>query len=64
MERLQIFIIHSHHGFDMGHMIVNSLVHGLIYGVIFKAFHGLSLTVSGFITAIVLIVLYFYFRKK
>jgi hypothetical protein len=59
-----MLITYTHYGFDIGHMIVNSLVHGLIYGVIFKAFHGLSLPVAGFITVGVLIVLYLFFRRK
>ena len=59
-----MLITYAHHGFDIGHLIVNSLVHGLIYGVIFKAFHGLSLPVVGFITVGVLTVLYLYFKKK
>ena len=31
------------HHLDIAHMIVSSLVHGLIYAFIFKAFHHLSL---------------------
>jgi hypothetical protein len=32
------------HHFDLAHMIVSSLVHGLIYAAVFKLFHHLSLT--------------------
>jgi hypothetical protein len=32
------------HHFDIVHLIVSSLVHGLIYAAIFKLFHHLSLT--------------------
>jgi len=31
------------HHFDIVHMILSSLVHGLIYAAIFKLFHHLSL---------------------
>ncbi|OIQ93552.1 hypothetical protein GALL_245120 [mine drainage metagenome] len=31
------------HHFDLVHMIVSSLVHGLVYAAIFKLFHHLSL---------------------
>jgi hypothetical protein len=31
------------HHLDIAHMIVSSLIHGLIYAAIFKAFHHLSL---------------------
>ena len=30
------------HHFDLVHMIVSSLVHGLVYAAVFKAFHHLS----------------------
>ncbi|MDA8260844.1 MAG: hypothetical protein M0Z99_35290 [Betaproteobacteria bacterium] len=32
------------HHFDIVHMILSSLVHGLVYAAIFKLFHHLSLT--------------------
>jgi hypothetical protein len=31
------------HHLDIAHMIVSSLIHGLIYAAIFKAFHHFSL---------------------
>jgi len=31
------------HHFDIVHMIVSSLIHGLIYAAVFKLFHNLSL---------------------
>jgi hypothetical protein len=31
------------HHFDIAHMIVSSLIHGLVYAAIFKLFHHLSL---------------------
>ncbi|HML81969.1 MAG TPA: hypothetical protein PKE37_09415 [Thiomonas arsenitoxydans] len=31
------------HHFDLVHMIISSLVHGLIYASVFKLFHHLSL---------------------
>lgn len=30
------------HHFDLVHMILSSLVHGLVYAAVFKAFHHLS----------------------
>lgn len=30
------------HGFDIGHMVVNSVVHGVVYASIYKVMRGMS----------------------
>lgn len=61
---VNVFLALHSHGLNIGHMVVSSLVHGLIYGAIFKAFYGLSLPVIIGITVIVIGVLWFIFRSK
>ena len=39
------------HHLDIAHMILSSLVHGLIYAAIFKAFHHLSLASAAIVAA-------------
>lgn len=36
---------------DITHMIVSSVIHGLIYAIIFKAFHSLSLASAAIVAA-------------
>jgi hypothetical protein len=57
-------IQHAGHGFDIGRMITSSLVHGLIYGVIFKAFHALSLPVVVLIAVIGVVLLFLIFKRR
>ena len=59
-----MFIYSSHHSFDIGHMIASSLVHGLIYGVIFKAFHSLSLPAVVIISVIGIAAIYWFFKRR
>jgi hypothetical protein len=59
-----MFVQYAHHGFNIGQMIVNSVVHGLVYGVIFKVFHALSLPVAVGVGLVGLLLLYLFFRKK
>ena len=47
----------------IGHMIASSLVHGLIYGAIFKLFRGLPLPVD-IIIAVVSIALVWLFTRN
>ena len=39
------------HHLDIAHMIVSSLIHGLIYAFIFKALHNLSLASAAIVAA-------------
>jgi hypothetical protein len=57
--------IHAHHqGLNIGHMVTSSVIHGLIYGVIFKALHGLSFPVVALIAVSIIGLLWFFFRRK
>jgi hypothetical protein len=59
------FFVHAHHqGFNIGNMVVSSLIHGLIYGVIFKALHGLSFPVVALIAVSIIGLLWFIFGKR
>ena len=44
---------HSFGGGDLGHMVVSSVVHGVIYDVIWKAMRGLGLTGSVIVAGVV-----------
>ncbi len=59
-----MLIYYSHHSLDIGHMIVSSIVHGLIYGIIFKAFHNLSFPMVMIISVIVIAAIYWFFKRR
>ncbi|MDE2252727.1 MAG: hypothetical protein KGL42_00410 [Betaproteobacteria bacterium] len=40
------------HHIDIAHMIISSLVHGLVYAAIFKALHNLSLASAAIVAVI------------
>lgn len=40
------------HHLDFAHMIVSSLIHGLVYATIFKAFHHLSVAGAATVTIV------------
>lgn len=40
------------HHLDIVHMLVSSLIHGLIYATIFKAFHHLSVAGAATVTIV------------
>ena len=39
------------HHLDIAHMVISSLIHGLLYAFIFKAFHHLSLASAAMVAA-------------
>jgi hypothetical protein len=59
-----MFIYYSHHSVDIGHMIASRLVHGLIYGVISKTFHSLSLPVVMMISITAIAAIYWFFKRR
>lgn len=44
--------------------VVNSLIHGVVYGLIFKLFHGLGLVPSLILGALLLGGAYWFYRNK
>lgn len=48
----------------LGHTLVSSLVHGLIYGVIFKLFHNSSLLLAMMIAVLAIGVLWSAFGRR
>jgi hypothetical protein len=64
-ENITLFIAHAHGGgINIENMIASSLVHGLIYGVIFKIFHNVSLQVAGGIALVGVGALWYFFKKR
>jgi hypothetical protein len=59
-----VFLIGIGMHFGIGHMIVSSLVHGLIYGVIFKLFRGLPLSVDIGIAVLGIAAVWFFNRGR
>lgn len=47
-----------------GTQVVSSLIHGVIYGVIFKVFHQLGLVPSLIVGAVALGGAYIYYKKR
>ena len=53
-----------HHGFDIGHMVVSSVVHGVVYASIYKLMHGLSTTVVVCLSVSIVIFAWLIFRRR
>lgn len=47
-----------------GHMIVSSLVHGLVYGLVFKVMRSLSLPEAIVLVGLVLVTIYWVARRR
>gem|GEM_PF-1373166 len=55
------------HGLSLEHienMIVSSLIHGLVYGVIFKLFHALPLPLTILIGILGVAGIWYYFKNR
>lgn len=49
---------------DVGHMILSAVIHGLIYGLIFKVFHHLGMAVAALITVLGIGAIWFWARNR
>jgi hypothetical protein len=69
VSRLSIFA-HHHYGYGGGmtdwiaHIAISAVIHGLIYGLIFKAMHQLTLAQAVVLVVVVLAVMFMWGRAR
>lgn len=62
-------LLAAHYGYGgwtdwLGHTVISALVHGLIYSLIFRVMHQLTLAQGAVLVGIVLIVLFLWSRSR
>jgi len=64
---LSQILLSTAHGLSLEHienMIVSSLIHGLVYGVIFKLFHALPLPLTILVAILGVGGIWYYFKSR
>ena len=52
------------HGVGFGHMLAGIVIRGLIYGLIFKLLHNLTLSEAAILVGVVLLCVFLYTRRQ
>ena len=61
---IDLLFNHSHHSLNIPYMVTNSLIHGLVYSMIYKGFHNASIITVFSISIVVILALWFFTKRK
>lgn len=56
--------MYYYHDYGIGHMLVSAIIHGLIYGLIFRIFRLIGLPGSLLFTVLIIAALWFWLGRK